>query len=258
MAYFSGTVQSQVLQMKTGLNVITPVDILKDDRKYPGVYLLHGLSDNCYDWNENTQLTLLANTYGIAFIIPEVQRSFYTDMAYGLKYFTYVADELPQIAQRLFPISGRREHSYVMGLSMGGYGALKCVFLRPDRFAGCGAFSAACSLKACVQMADESQEKELKAAFGINLEHLEENELTTLAMQCISQGFQPDIFMTCGTDDFIYQMSVDFAAFLDKIGMPYEFQKWPGVHEWYLWNKSLHLACAHFFTKQQDDYCNIQ
>ena len=179
-------------------------------------------------------------------------------MAYGLKYFTYVADELPQIAQRLFPISGRREDSYVMGLSMGGYGALKCVFLRPDRFAGCGAFSAACSLKACVQMADESQEKELKAAFGINLEHLEENELTTLAMQCISQGFQPDIFMTCGTDDFIYQMSVDFAAFLDKIGMPYEFQKWPGVHEWYLWNKSLHLACAHFFTKQQDDYCNIQ
>ena len=169
MAYFSGTVQSQVLQMKTGLNVITPVDILKDDRKYPVVYLLHGLSDNCYDWNENTQLTLLANTYGIAFIIPEVQRSFYTDMAYGLKYFTYVADELPQIAQRLFPISGRREDSYVMGLSMGGYGALKCVFLRPDRFAGCGAFSAACSLKACMQMADESQEKELKAAFGINL-----------------------------------------------------------------------------------------
>ena len=55
--------------------------------------------------------------------------------------------------------------------------------------------------------------------------------------------------MTCGTDDFIYQMSVDFAAFLEKIGMPHEFQEWPGVHEWYLWNKSLHLACAHFFCK---------
>lgn len=227
------------------------MDILSNDDKYPAVYLLHGLSDNCYDWNENAQLTLLANTYQIAFIIPEVQRSFYTDMAYGLNYFTYIADELPKIAQRLFPVSDSREDSYVMGLSMGGYGALKCAFLRPEKFAGCGAFSAACSLEACVKIADENQMKELKAAFGMNLESLHENELTTLACQCQKKGYQPDIFMTCGTEDFIYQMSENFTAFLKEIDMPFQFEKWPGIHEWYFWNKSLHLACEHFFSARK-------
>ena len=88
------------------------------------VFLLHGLSDNCDDWAINSQLSLLANDYRLIFILPEVQRSFYTDMAYGPAYFSYVADELPRLCANLFPVSLKREDTYVMGLSMGGYGCL--------------------------------------------------------------------------------------------------------------------------------------
>lgn len=264
MANFSGSISSTVLDMKTGLSVVTPRDILNSTDPYKVVYLLHGLSDNCHDWNENTQLTLLANTYNVVFIMPEVQRSFYTDMVHGLKYFTYISDELPKLCKRLFNISSKREDTYVMGLSMGGYGALKCALSRPEQYAGCAAFSAACYLSDCLDKSDtpefENVISEMKAVFGENYEKAPENETCYLAKICEKSPVKPDIFMTCGTEDFIYDMSFKFKNFMMDIDIPFTYMEWPGVHEWYLWNKSLHLACEHFFTRINPDwnYCNIK
>lgn len=85
---------------------------------------------------------------GAALVIPEVQRSFYIDGAYGLNYFTYVSQELPAACHRMFGLSLEREKNYVMGLSMGGFGALKCALTYPERYAGCGSFSGVTDLKA--------------------------------------------------------------------------------------------------------------
>ena len=71
---------------------------------------------------------------GVAVVMPQVHRSFYTDEAYGNRYWTYLSEELPEIVHSFFRLSRRREDTFVAGLSMGGYGALKWALRYPDRF----------------------------------------------------------------------------------------------------------------------------
>ena len=106
------------------------------------VYLLHGLTDNCTGWHRFSRVEAYARAKGAALVMPEVQRSFYTDMQAGGAYYTYVSEELPRFCEGLFRLSSRPRQRYVMGLSMGGYGALKCALRAPERYAGCAAFSA--------------------------------------------------------------------------------------------------------------------
>jgi putative tributyrin esterase len=263
MANFTGAVYSKALQMKTNITVVTPRDILDVPKNGSVVYLLHGIFDNSYDWEQKAQLALLCDRYNLTFILPEVQRSFYIDMAYGLPYFTYISEELPQICSRLFNIPTDREHTYVMGLSMGGYGALKCALKKPEQYAGCAAFSAAADLTGVMKAAESSssiiEQNEIKAILGMNYELFEENDLFRIAKACDQSRIKPRIFMTCGTEDFIYDMSVKFRECMKNLSFDFTYQEWSGVHEWYLWNKSLHLACAHFFSPiVSTDYCNIQ
>ncbi len=259
MAYFNGMISSKSLQMQTGLNVVIPDNITEQKEKYKVVYLLHGLSDNCTAWFQNTQVALFANEYNVVFVMPEVQRSFYTDMKNGLNYFTYITEELPKICQKLFNVSDKREDNFVMGLSMGGYGALKCALKYPERYKGCGAFSAACNMKRFLNY-DETDffYKEIKAILGQNLELLEENDIYPLIDKCDKSDIKPEIFVTCGTEDFIYHMSTELKEALEKTSIPFTYKEWSGAHEWYLWNKSLRLACEHFFERvSEENFCNI-
>lgn len=254
MAYFKGSAYSETLKMRTGITMISP-KYSSGLREKPAktVFLLHGLSDNCDDWAINSQLSLLANDYRLIFILPEVQRSFYTDMAYGPAYFSYVADELPRLCANLFPVSLKREDTYVMGLSMGGYGALKCALLRPEQFAGCAAFSSVCILEECEEMADDAMRREIQGILGLHYELLRQNELMEIVSRFDPSAPKPNLFLTCGTEDFLYRQNVRFSDFIKGKGFPAVFQSWSGRHEWYFWNKSIHLACDHFFERQSPD-----
>jgi putative tributyrin esterase len=62
---------------------------------------------------------------GLAVVMPRVDRSFYLNEAHGNKYWTFLSEELPEVVRGSFRISTRREDTFVAGLSMGGYGAMK-------------------------------------------------------------------------------------------------------------------------------------
>ena len=77
-----------------------------------------------------------------------MHRSFYTDEAYGGRYWTFVSEELPELVGRFFRVSERREDTFVAGLSMGGYGALKLALRQPERFAAAASLSGALDVAA--------------------------------------------------------------------------------------------------------------
>ncbi len=240
--------------MRTGLNVVTPVHIDCDSPEpYRVVYLLHGLTDSHTCWSDNAQLTLFANEYNLMFIMPEVQRSFYTNMVYGLPYYTYITEELPKICQKLFCISGRKEDTYIMGLSMGGYGALKCALDRPCQYAGCGAFSAVCDIRSAMADTTLMRKKEIQGICGMDLNILLENDLFALAEACGRRPEKPRIFMTCGTGDFLHEMNIRFSSYIRQIGFDAAYEEWCGNHDWYFWNESLHRALAYFFGAKQKE-----
>lgn len=146
MAFFRCDVMSESLGMAT--SVLVTIPDTGDLAAAPVVYLLHGLTDNCTGWLRYTQAEHLARTHGAILIVPEVQRSFYTDMACGPKYFTYINQELPTLCRRFFGIQPVPERTYIMGLSMGGYGAMKCAFTAPQQYAGCAGFSSVAEIQA--------------------------------------------------------------------------------------------------------------
>ena len=62
---------------------------------------------------------------------------------YGENYYDFIQKELPEFITSNFPISSRREDTYIAGASMGGYGALAHALGHPESYCAVGAFSPA-------------------------------------------------------------------------------------------------------------------
>ncbi len=241
MAIMRCDVMSQTMQMTTSCVVVNPVDRLQSSPRKV-LYLLHGLSDNCSAWLNNTNIAVLAERYQFCIVMPEVQRSFYMDMKFGLPYYTYVSQELPALCANLFGFSQQREDNYVAGLSMGGYGALKIGMANPDRFAACAGFSSAADLNARAEDDALSRGGEMQAIFGRTTHVLdEENDLFALSskLSALSAAQQPDIYVTCGTEDFLYNENQKLRRHMEALPLNYTYEEWTGGHEWFFWQESV-------------------
>lgn len=245
MALFRGVIRSEVLEMDTAINVILPFDRPAEEQETPCkvLYLLHGLSDNCDAWIRYTAIERYARKKGIAVIMPEVQRSFYLDMKYGLPYASYVAEELPSLCRRMFHISRRWEDTFVAGLSMGGYGAMKCGLSHPGLYAGCASFSGAVDLRGIIDDRLDSGKlrAEVQAGLGQDLALPADCDLFALAetVAQLREADRPGIFITCGQQDFLHEDNLRFKARLEEIGLGFEYREWPGEHEWGFWDRSV-------------------
>lgn len=239
MAVFQGSFYAESLGMQTLLTVILPQNLSQKDGegRFPVLFLLHGLSDNAQSWMQNTMIARYAEAAGLAVVMPEVQRSFYTDMAEGQRYFTYVAEELPRLARELFPLTRDPARTYVAGLSMGGYGALKLALHHPERYGAAGCFSGAVDL---LGRLGEVTGNPGEAAAITGGSVLPENNLFLLTAQAAKQHVSlPPLYMTCGLSDFMYDDQKRFRQQLDFLKIPYVYEEWPGGHDWDVWNRSV-------------------
>lgn len=254
-----GSFYSEALEMATGLTVVVP-DKYEEGRDYKAAYVLHGLKGNNGNWVDNTMLPIYAREYRTIFIMPEVARSFYTDMKYGQKFFTYVTEELPVICKSVFHISPKREDTAVIGASMGGYGALKCALARPEQYSYCAAFSAACLyLKEYLdEYRPRERREEVREAFGdqmvmdflsIHGEDLEwnpENEIMYLVDRAEKQPEKPKIYLACGDRDFLRESNVKFAGEMKNRKFNFTYEEWEGMHDWYFFNQALKKALEYY------------
>ncbi|GHU79037.1 tributyrin esterase [Clostridia bacterium] len=252
MASFKGVIRSGALAMDTGLNIILPQDRPFEPDSAPArvLYLLHGLGDNCEAWTRYTNIERYAREYKLAVIMPEVQRSFYFDMEYGLKYFEYVSRELPELCGQMFGISAKREDTFIAGLSMGGYGALKCALTNPEKYAGCASFSGVPNIRTVLdEHVNEANKKERQSVFGTELVIKEKDDPYSLAGQLAltPAGNRPKIYISCGRQDFLYKINAEYDLHLRRLGIEHKYMEWDGEHEWGFWDKSIQYALHYFF-----------
>jgi S-formylglutathione hydrolase FrmB len=128
MAFIQCNFHSDTLGMASSMNVILPqpattqIGMSSGNRKekYPVLYLLHGCSDDHTIWGRRTSIERYAAGLDLIVVMPNVHRSYYTDMKSGGKYWTFISKELPQIVKSFFPASEKRQDTFVAGLSMGG------------------------------------------------------------------------------------------------------------------------------------------
>jgi S-formylglutathione hydrolase FrmB len=184
-------------------------------QRYPVLYFLHGLGDNeqtLFNSGGWTLLDDLRNQHKIgSFLIvaPEGRRSFYVNSADGsVRYSDFFLQEfLPYIEAR-YRIRPGREGRAISGISMGGYGALRFAFARPDLFSAVSAQSAALITESPQQLDAAATTGApiltvLGPVFGkpIDAARWEKNNPFLLAKQNALRLRSMAIYFNCGQED---------------------------------------------------------
>lgn len=243
MALINLKIFSEKLGIQTTVNVVIPqkntdgeIGISNNvkDGKFKCLYLLHGLSDDYSIWMRRTSIERYASKYGICVIMPDGGRSFYSDMKYGMNYYSYIARELPQIIEGMFNVSNSREDRYIGGLSMGGYGALKIALEERERYA------AAFGLSPVADIRNNNFTDTLIPVFGESIH--DEADLFYLAKKHDTDKVKPRLYVTVGKDDFMYGDNVRLNKHLKNLNYDYRYVETPGSHSWELWDKTVQEA----------------
>lgn len=243
---------SDVLGLSTSMTVILPqhtesqIGLSGAARTGPPpvLYLLHGLSDDDTTWVRRTSLERYVAPLGLAVVMPQVHRSFYLDEAHGNLYWTFLSEELPGLVESFFRVSDRREDTFVAGLSMGGYGAMKWALRDPDRFAAAASLSGALDLSQRLPGGAHALEKPMAVQlFGERLEPQYSDDPLWLISEP-SRRRTPDLYVACGTEDFLYDENVSFVEVCRAAGVPVTVNFGPGEHEWGYWDARIQDVLA--------------
>jgi S-formylglutathione hydrolase FrmB len=239
---------SEVLEVGTSMTVLLPQASEEQigvsgaaDRggDFPVLYLLHGLSDDSTAWQRYTSIERYAAPLGLAVVMPQVQRSFYADEVHGGSYWTFLTEELPAVVQSFFRISGRREDTFVAGLSMGGYGAFKLALRHPDRFAAAASLSGGLDVQALSQV--EWRQRLFSRVFGGEVGA--DDDMFSLLDRVDPAGVPP-LYLGCGTEDHLFDGNQRFLEAAKATGLDVHVDFRPGEHEWGLWDATIQDVLA--------------
>jgi S-formylglutathione hydrolase FrmB len=228
---------SEVLELGTSMTVLLPQEPAAGPP--PVLYLLHGLTDDHTAWTRNTSIERYAAVRGLAVVMPQVHRSFYADERHGLKFWTFLSEELPTVIDRLFRVSALRQETFVAGLSMGGYGAMKWALRQPERFAKAATLSGALDLAYSYRWDLRPHMRELVervfadrpvAGTGDDLLHL---------LGAADPAELPELMLRCGTEDHLRAQNERFVAACAEHGIALDAGFGPGAHEWAYWDREI-------------------
>ena len=249
---------SWVLAMNTGIDVILPErrNQVREPgkKKYKVLYFLHGHNGDATQLLRYTCIEPLLAEEDVIVVFPETQRGFYTDGNHGYDWFTYLTEELPVIIGNNFPASREREDTYIAGISMGAFGALKAAIWRPDLYGTVasisGGFDVSVAARTAVApnpdpkitrkaYACADMDQNFEDIFGSIDEYLASpNNLNNAFDALLSSGKQlPRFVLACGEQDFPYQQTLDMYKRIKEAGADVDFIGGEGVHNWEYYNK---------------------
>ena len=251
---------SLLLGIHTKVNVILPtgrpIQYEKRPKEiYQVLWLLHGGTDDCNDFIQNTNICRYADENKIAVIIPEDNDAFFTDgfIPNSGLYFSYTTEELVKMCRSILPISGRREDNFVAGNSMGSGGAMKCAVLHPELY------GAALMMSGAGIRMHRPEDKWVagymkKVLAGEDLSGYPKVEDPKRDVQMMipiheilsdpaKKAALPKLFFTCGGTDMSLDNIKLALRYYDKMGLDYFWEEVPGyAHEWDFWDLTLRKA----------------
>ena len=238
--------KAKELKRQTQVYVLLPEAKETDDAPYKTLWLFHGLADNHTGWMRYTSIEQYAAKHRLAVVMPNADRSWYTDTAYDANYFSFLSKELPELCFQTFSqMSREREDNIVGGLSMGGYGAMKLAFSCPEQYGSCISLSGSLDI---TRKGRPCNIKEWRSIFGFDMEsplELEgsDHDLYALTAKAKGEGKQlPKLYMWCGLEDQLIDVNRLFDQHLTELGIPHEFETSEGDHSWKWWD--LHIQSA--------------
>lgn len=238
--------------------VITPDNYENNTDCYPVVYLLHGHGDH-YNGGWMTKgkgFEKLADRYNFLIVLPDGNvDSWYLDSPVDStsRYETYIAKELIAAVDSNYRTINCREGRAIIGLSMGGHGALFQAMSHPD------VFSAAGSMSGGVDFRLFPNSWGLSKVLG-NIEEYPENWEKAVVINKVKTLVpnQLDLIIDCGVDDFFYPVNKALHEELRKRKIPHDFISRPGAHTWEYWKGAIEYQLLFMFKHFEKEQSLLQ
>lgn len=237
---------SSVSETERAANVILPPNYTPE-KKWPVLYLLHGIGGNEYEWFGGAPVEVSANLFAsqkaqeAIIVIPNIRvrhKSVVKEPGFfsleHFKEFDAFIDDLktslrPAIEKK-FSVQSDRNHQAIAGLSMGGREALYVGLNLCDQFAYIGAFEPAPGLLPYDAEAGLFTKETLRVPE-------EYNDRTY-------------VFVVKGTTDGVVGMwPEEYARTLEKNGTNPHYTILEGGHEFKVWKESLYLFLPKLFRE---------
>ena len=245
MAELTVKIYSDALKRTVAFDMFIPNELNADaqyaSRPMKTLFLLHGYTCPASNWVPQ----YLCEKYKFAVVIPNGNNSFWVDgSATGHNYGTYLCEELVNFLRRTFHLAMTPDDTYIMGFSMGGFGAIHSALMYSDTFGKAAAMSSALIIHKIAHMKvgdtdDVANYAYYYAIFG-DLEKVEEsdNNPENIAKWLIGEGSPiPELYMCCGTEDFLIENNRQFHEYLDLINFPHKYIESPGNHDNFFWDE---------------------
>jgi S-formylglutathione hydrolase FrmB len=238
MIEFQTTYYSSAVGLHLGARILVPES---GPRGKATLYLLHGLSDDHSIWHRRSSVERYVEPCDAVIVMPYGGRGFYTNADHGSKWGDAIGSELIAKIEDWFGVSTSSEHRYIAGLSMGGYGAFRLALSNPGVYGHAASMSGALMIGSQAlnnPLRSAEYDEELRRIFADNPVGTH-HDLLHLATQCASTGQLPNLWMDCGTSDFLFDDNQTFYARITEMNMPIRYEVSEGSHDWQYWNRLL-------------------
>ncbi|GKU23460.1 alpha/beta hydrolase [Clostridium folliculivorans] len=252
MAFSQVNFYSKSLRKIVTFNAIVPIDTIeipgmKEVKKgsMKSLYILSGYSGNYTDWICGSRIQELALKHNIAVFMPSGENSFYLDDTdKGELYGEFVGSELVEFTRKLFQLSEKREDTFIGGLSMGGYGAIRNGLKYYDNFSRIIALSSALIIHNVAGIPEDFKDpiadyKYYTRVFGDLNQLLGSDKDPEALISKLKQEDKPipDIYMACGKEDFLINENRSYHEFLVSEEVEHTYVEGQGIHDWNFWNE---------------------
>jgi S-formylglutathione hydrolase FrmB len=215
--------------------------------RLPVVYLLHGRGPDYHDWSVHSNVSRYAapganGPAGLILVMPEGGSSFYVNAVKRPRdrYEDYLVDDLPADVEQRFPARSDRAGKAILGISMGGFGAVTQALRHPENYAFAAGLSAAVDVpERPFQLRRIGQWWLFRAIFGPMGSPERSQRDPFQLLRKADPAKAPYIYLTAGAEEPLYEPDKRFAAALKAHGFASEFHSMPGGHDWTEWQRQL-------------------
>lgn len=230
---------SKYLNSEKSFRIYIPPDA-KPGEKFPVLFIMHGAYGSFKDWTDKTNVAELADGFRMILVFPDGgEFGWYVDSPYekDSQYESYIAKELVAYIDKTYPTVAQKEGRAIMGLSMGGHGALMLSVKHPD------VFGSASSMSGILRISNHPEKWQIAGRLGPYSENKkiwESNSVWDLA-----EGFTTSsvkLLFDCGVDDTGTGAIADGRETHQKLvslKVPHIWRELAGSHSWEYWQTHL-------------------
>ena len=257
-------------------NILLPRDYESSSKRYPVLYLLHGLTQNYTVWGLQNGAPFYAGLYDdLIVVMPDGGNSWYVNWAVseaGQKnnWEDHIVRDVIGHVDWNYRTIARREGRAIAGLSMGGYGAITLGLRHPELFVSIGSTSGALEhgrqgaerLRSArpaspQQRTAEQEEARRRANPVIGIPGFSSQEERSPKGQefakaedgdaydpfklvlTVPKEKMPHIYLDCGTDDRLIAGARELASILLEKNIPFDYMQMGGAHNAAFWIQSI-------------------